>query len=74
MFWFVLGKGCHESRKRSVETPLLPRRRKVPSRFETGQAPAEFHSTPKDYYRQKYFEAMDHIVQSITDRHGTTTS
>jgi hypothetical protein len=65
-----LGKGCHESRKRSVETPLLPRRRKVPSRFETGQAPAEFHSTPKDYYRQKYFEAMDHIVQSITDRFG----
>ena len=29
---------------------------------------AEFHSTPKDYYRQIYFEAMDHIVQSITDR------
>jgi hypothetical protein len=29
---------------------------------------AEFHSTPKDYYRQKYFEAMDNIVQAITDR------
>jgi len=57
-----------KAEQRSVETPLLPRRRKVPSRFETGQAPAEFHSTPKDYYRQKYFEAMDHIVQAITDR------
>ena len=57
-----------KAEQRSVETPLLPRRRKVPSRFETGQSPAEFHSTPKDYYRHKYFEAMDHIVQAITDR------
>jgi hypothetical protein len=38
------------------------------SRSLLGQSPAEFHSTPKDYYRHKYFEAMDHIVQAITDR------
>ena len=65
LFW---EKVVMKAEQRSVETPLLPRRRKLPSRFETEQAPAEFHSTPKDYYRQKYFEAMDHIVQAITDR------
>jgi hypothetical protein len=67
LFW---EKVAMKAEQRSVETPLLPRRRKVPSRFETGQAPAEFHSTPKDYYRQKYFEAMYHIVQAITYRFG----
>jgi hypothetical protein len=65
LFW---EKVVMKAEQRSVETPLLPRRRKVPSRFETGQSPAEFHSTPKDYYRHKYFEAMDHIIQAITDR------
>ena len=65
LFW---EKVVMKAEQRSVETPLLPRRRKLPSRFGTEQAPAEFHSTPKDYYRQIYFEAMDHIVQAITDR------
>jgi hypothetical protein len=65
LFW---EKVVMKAEQRSVETPLLPRRRKLPSRFETEQAPAEFHSTPMDYYRQNYFEAMNHIVQAITDR------
>jgi hypothetical protein len=67
LFW---EKVAMKAEQRSVETPLLPRRRKIPSRFETGQAPAEFHSISKDYYRQNYFEAMEHIVQAITDRFG----
>ena len=42
--------------------------RKRPIRYEDGNAAVEFHSNPKDYYRQIYYEALDLIVQSIKDR------
>ena len=51
-----------------VNDPVLPRKRKVPQRYDDGSAPPEFHSTPKDFYRQTYYEALDLIVQSISDR------
>ena len=50
-----------------VSDPVLPRNRKVPKRFEEGSAPAEFHSTPKDLYRQVYYEALNLLVQAIGD-------
>ena len=37
--------------------PQLPRQRKRPRRFEEGTSQGSFHQTPKDYYRQYYFEA-----------------
>ena len=45
-----------------VRDPVLPRRRKLPQRYEEGSAPAEFHSSPKDAYRQSYYEALDLLV------------
>ena len=39
----------------NVENPKLPRNRKRPARYEDGNATAEFHLTPKDYYRQIYY-------------------
>ena len=48
--------------------PVLPRNRKVPQRFEEGSASPEFHSIPKDIYRQVYYEALDLLVQAIDDR------
>ena len=51
-----------------VNDLVLPRKRKVPKRFEQGNAPAEFHSTPKSHYRQVYYEALDLLVQAIEDR------
>lgn len=51
-----------------VEEPMLPRKRKMPQRFEEGSAPPEFHSSPKDAYRQSYYEALDLLVQAINDR------
>ncbi|CAC5364660.1 unnamed protein product [Mytilus coruscus] len=57
-----------KSRRKSVEEPVLPRKIRMPSRFEIGTATAEFHSTSKVFYRQTYFQAVDHIVQAITDR------
>ena len=47
---------------------MLPRKRKVPKRFEQGDAPAEFHLTPKSHYRQVHYEALDLLVQAIDDR------
>lgn len=51
-----------------VNDPMLPWERKVPKCFEQGDAPAEFHSTPKSHYRQVYYEALDLLVQAIDDR------
>lgn len=54
--------------KWDVDEPQLPRKRKVPKRYELGVGEAEFHATPKDMYRQVYFEAIDLAVSSIKDR------
>ena len=65
LFW---QKVIAMAKENNVEDPKLPRNRKRPVRYEEGNAVAEFHSTPKDYYRQIYFEALDLIVRSIKDR------
>ena len=51
-----------------VEEPQLPRRRKTPKRFDDGLTSGEFHDSPKVYYRQLYYEAIDSIVSSLKDR------
>ncbi len=51
-----------------VEEPQLPRRRKVPRRIDDGTSAGDFHSTPKEYYRQHYYEAIDMIVTCIVNR------
>lgn len=51
-----------------VSDPVLPRKRKAPQRFEEGSAPPEFQLSPKNMYRQVYYEALDLIVQAIGDR------
>jgi len=48
--------------------PQLPRQRKRPRRYEEGTSSGDFHETPKDYYRQYYFEAIDLIVNCIQER------
>ncbi len=48
--------------------PQLPRRRKVPRRYDSGSAEGEFHDNPKAYFRQHYFEAIDLAVNCIQDR------
>ena len=50
------------------QTDNLPRKRKVPRRFEDGTAEAEFFTDCKQYYRQQLYEALDLIVNSIKDR------
>ena len=52
----------------SVNEPHLPRQRKRPRRFEEGTSQGFYHDTPKDYYRQYYFEAIDVLVNCIQER------
>lgn len=51
-----------------VNEPQLPRRRKVPRRYDNGLSEGDHHDNPKSLYRQKYYEAIDLIVACIEDR------
>eukprot|EP00731_Ephydatia_muelleri_P010741 Em0005g1327a len=51
-----------------VRTLCPTRKRKVSQRFETGIAPAEFATSPKDENRRVFFECFDLAVMSIRSR------
>jgi len=50
-----------------AQEPVLPRRRKAPRRFEIGTGDCAFPDTPKEFFRQHYFEVLDLIVNFIKD-------
>ena len=51
-----------------VQSAQLPRQRKIPKRYDDGLAEAEFHTDPKSYYRQHYYEAVDLAINCIQTR------
>ena len=51
-----------------VNEATMPRKRKAPARHEDGIAEPEYHSTPKSYYRQIYYETIDLISSFILKR------
>ena len=51
-----------------VSLPTLPRRRKVPRRFEVGESEGEYPTEVNDHYRRIYFEAIDLITATIDSR------
>ena len=65
LFWLKLAK---LSETLEVDEAQLPRRRKVPSREEDGLASSHFHDTPKAYYRQMYYEAVDNTMECLKKR------
>ena len=65
LFWELIMKMSVDV---DVSEPRLPRRRKVPARYEEGSAPPEFPSTVKELYRPQYYAALDLIIQAIDDR------
>ena len=65
LFW---SKVSSTAESLDVEEPQLPRRRRIPKRFDDGTSAGDFHSTPKEYYRPHYYEAIDTITTCITDR------
>ena len=62
LFWDSAQKKATEF---DVSDPVLPRRRKMPQRYETGSATAHFPTTAEDYYRQIYFEVLDNVISTI---------
>ena len=65
LFWQYV-----ESRRSVVEVspPELPRRRKVPRRFEVGETPPEYPASAKDHFRRLYFEGIDLVIAAIKSR------
>ena len=57
---------CKESQELTGE-PVLPRQRKLPKRLDSSSSSHQFESA-KDYYRQKYFEVLDIVVNEIQRR------
>ena len=54
--------------KLEVDDPKLPRKRKVPTRYEDGEAPAEFVSTVEEHYRQIFYQTIDMVTNCIRER------
>ena len=56
-----------QSTELGLENPRIGRRRRLPLRLDDGSAP-HTHETPKDFYRQQYFEACDILLRDLEDR------
>ena len=56
------------TQKLEVNDPKLPKKRKVPSCYEHGEAPAEFVSTVEEHYRQIFYKTIDMVTNCICDR------
>ena len=65
LFWQYV-----ESRRSVVDVspPELPRRRKVPRRFEVGETAPEYPVSAKDHFRRLYFEGIDLVIAAIKNR------
>ena len=50
-----------------TEEPSLPRKRKAPKRFETGDGDSYHSPSVEQHYLGQYFEAVDSAVSSIND-------
>ena len=65
LFW---GKMLSVQAKLDVSDPILPRKRKVPTRYQVGSSDGSYPTTPKALYRSYYFECLDLITTFIRDR------
>ena len=67
-FDLFLNHTLMQQAKMDVNGPVLPRKRKTPTRFEQGSSVTyAFFESPKDFYRQKYYDAYDFVIQAIQD-------
>ena len=65
LFW---AKVVIEANFIGVEEPLLPRRRKLPTRYDDSLASGHSHDTPKAHYQQLYYEALDNTISCLKGR------
>ena len=57
LFWETV---THKANALEVSEPSLPRSRQRPARYASGSATPEFVDNAQDYFRQIYFNAIDH--------------
>lgn len=57
-----------DQQRYKVNPPTLPRKRRAPRRFEIGSSDGDHHSSPQDFFRMVYYEALDLATTSITER------
>ena len=50
-----------------VESPVLPRRRKIPARYNDGED-QHHHKDVELLYRQLYYDAYDYVISGIKNR------
>ena len=50
-----------------IGEPVLPRYRRAPRQYDDG-SPQYTFSDPRSFYRQKYFESCDLLVQELKDQ------
>ena len=67
-FHMFFEKVSASAQKLETNNPKLPRKRKVPSRYEDGEAPTEFVSTVEEHYRQIFYQTIDMVTNCIRDR------
>ena len=65
LFW---AKVTQRATDLGINDPQLPRCRKRTRRYDDGHSEGDFHSTPKAYFRQSYYEAIDLVVGCIENR------
>ena len=65
LFWLQVTK---EAEKIDIDEPVVPRKRKAPLRFDPGSSSGTSATQPEDHYRVLYFEALDTVTGSITER------
>ena len=68
LFW---EKAVSVQAKFDVSDPVLPRRRRAPTKYELGSSVGSYPATPKALYRRHYFECLDLI--SIDNRPHLST-
>ena len=64
-FWSKVNRFIEDH---DISKPELPRQRKRPRRYEEGSCDGDFHESPKEYFKQHYFEAVDLIINCILNR------
>ena len=53
------------ARKHGINEPTLPRKSKVPARYEVGSEDGHFHDFPKMLFQHNYFEVLDFVVNFV---------
>ena len=65
LFW---KKVLHFCECNNVQEAQMPRPRKLPARYDDGLSRGHIPASPKEHYRQLYFEAIDNAIGCLTSR------